>query len=451
VPIVAAAALLATLALAGPAAAQDSITPSNVDIELRPGKTFEVTKHLHLDAAPPKADIVLAIDTTNTMKPVLNQAKAEATQLVAELKALIPGARFAVVDFRDYPFEAGRETPWPYKLRTETVGLTADAGTVQAAINGMSTGTGGSPNEPEDPDPPEPEAYNRVLYEATAEPRLTTYAPDQGGYDPEAERFLVVLGDEVPRDTDRPERNARFGACLTSRVVDPGRNGAVEDGGGDDLKTEAVVQGLIDAKQTLLMLNYRGTSGQNYLNCYKQLAQPTGGDAFDGGNPAQLREKIVTAITGATQQINKIELVVEPAGCPLAYTFASTADGSAPPWGPLTVPQNGTGLNFSFTETVKAPADAGSYNCSLKVIVDGAERAVQTFHADVVPPPTTTTTTTTTTLPPPSSSVASATTTPPTALPFSGAGATVPLLAGGLALIVLGVLSLLGGRRRRAG
>ena len=448
-PIVAAAALLATLALAGPAVAQDSITPSNVDIELRPGKTFEVTKHLHLDAAPPKADIVLAIDTTDTMKHVLTQAKAEATQLVAELKALIPGARFALVDFRDYPFEDGRETPYPYKLRT-TEGLTADAGTVQAAINGMTNGTGGSRNQPDDPEPPEPEAYNRVLYEATAEARFAA-APDQGGYDPEAERFLVVLGDEVPRDTDRPERNARFGACLTSRVVDPGRNGVVEDGGGDDLKTEAVVDGLIAAKQTLLMLNYRGTSGQNYLNCYKQLAQPTGGDAFDGGNPAQLREKIVTAITGATQQINKIELVVEPAGCPLAYTFANTADGSAPPWGPLTVPQNGNGLNFSFAETVKAPADTGSYDCSLKVIVDGAERAVQTFHADVVPPPTTTTTTTTTTTLPPPSTVASVTTTPPTALPFTGAGAAVPLLGGGLALIVLGALSLLGGRRRRAG
>ena len=147
-PVVAVCAALATIVMATPALAADSIEPANIDVELRPGQTYEVTKKVHLDAAPAKADIVVALDTTDTMAPVLAQAKAEASQLVGQLQALIPGARFALFDFRDYHFSRGsREADaspcgpppdpargtYPCALRTD--GLTADAGTVQANSN----------------------------------------------------------------------------------------------------------------------------------------------------------------------------------------------------------------------------------------------------------------------------------------------------------------------------
>lgn len=457
-PVVAACAALATMVMATPALAADSIEPANIDVELRPGQTYEVTKQVHLDAAPAKADIVVALDTTDTMAPVLAQAKAEAAQLVAQLQSLIPGARFALFDFRDYHFARSARTAdaspcspppdgsrgtFPCALRTD--GLTADAGAVQAAINGMTNGTGGSPGQPKDPKPPAPEAYNRVFYEATAEAKLVGRGPEAGGYDPKAERFLVVLGDEVGRDVNRPARDARFGACPTSKIVDPGRNGVPEDGGGDDLKTEAVIDGLSAARTSLLMINYKGESGRSYLDCYKQLAQPTGGDAWPGGDPAQVRDRIVTAITEASARINKVELQVAPADCPLTYSFANTADGSPPPWGPLRGP-----VDFSFTERVKAPETPGSYACEVRVIVDGAQRAVQRFHANVVEPTTTTTTTTSTTLP----TTTTAPPPPPPAaepkLPFTGAGMAAPLLTAGLGLLGLGALALLGARRRRS-
>jgi hypothetical protein len=319
-------------------------------------------RSIHLGPAPAKADIVLAIDTTDTMKSVLAQAKAEATQLMAQIKALIPGARFAVMDFRDYDFGGGGT--YPYRLHTD--GLTGDAATVQAAINGMGTGTGGSPKQPRDPKPPQPEAYNRVLFEAAAEAKLVARGPALGGYDPDAERFMVVLGDEVPRDVSRPARDARFGACPPSAVVDPGRNGVPEAGLGDDLTTEAVIDGLTRSRQTLLMINYKGT----YLNCYKQLAQPTGGDGFVGGEAVQVGARIVDAITLAAGLINRVDLVPQ-AGCP-PIRFEP-----AGPYGPI---QTLTTPNLAVAASMTVPRDGQVHTCNVVVVADGARRSVETFQ-----------------------------------------------------------------------
>jgi RNA polymerase sigma factor (sigma-70 family) len=325
------------------------------------------TRTIHFDPAPAKADIVLAIDTTDTMRPVLTQAKAEASQLVAEVQTLIPGARFAVVDFRDYAFGGG--ATYPYQLHTE--GLTADPAAVQQAINEMTTGTGGSPNQPPDTPLTSPEAYNRVFHEAVADEKLVGQ-PNQprppGAYDPDAERFLVVLGDEVPRDVPRPERDMRFGACPTSSVVDPGRNGVVDNGGGDDLRTEAVIDALAANHQTLVMLNYHGPGG-GHLDCYRQLAGAE--NAFDGGNPAQVRDRIVGAITAAAGLINQVELVPQP-GCP---TVSFDPPG---PYGPI---QTLTNPDLVVTAKLTVPPDGAVHRCDVVVKADGAPRpAVETFE-----------------------------------------------------------------------
>src|SRR5438552_18776199 len=84
------------------AAATDSFNPAVVTLTLQAGQSTDVKKTLHLDALPGAADIVFAVDTTGSMGGAIAQAKADATNIVNQVQAQIPGARFALVDFKDY-------------------------------------------------------------------------------------------------------------------------------------------------------------------------------------------------------------------------------------------------------------------------------------------------------------------------------------------------------------
>ncbi len=287
-----------------PAWAADSFTPAVVNLDLGPGETATVDKTLHLDALPGAADIVIAIDTTGSMCGAISQAQTEATQIVNDVQLQIPGARFAVVDFKDYPFSPfGDPGDWPYLLRSP---LTSSAAAVQAAINAMSCGGGNDG----------PEAYNRVFYEAVNDPALV--------YDPNAVRFLVVLGDNIPHDTTQ---QATFTNCPNTSVNDPGPDGIL--GNADDIRTPAAISGLNGANDTLLMINYGGF----YLSCYQDLASATGGSAVLGGGGATLSAQIIAGIQAAAAHIDVVDLVVGPPGCPLSISFAP-----APPYGPFTAP-----------------------------------------------------------------------------------------------------------------
>ncbi len=86
-----------------------------------------------------------------------------------------------------------------------------------------------------------PEAYNRTFFEAANDPALV--------YDPQAVKFLVVLGD------DRPHSATAFGSCAAAPPDDFGRNGVA--GGGDDLNTTTAIGQLTGDNITLLMISYR--------------------------------------------------------------------------------------------------------------------------------------------------------------------------------------------------
>ena len=326
----------------------DTIDPPTYDLgAVQPGDSQNVTKDVHLEALPAKADIVLAIDTTGSMSGAIAQAQSEATQLVNNLQTQIPGARFAVVDFKDYPFVPyGDDSDYPYTLLTS--GLTSNSTAVQSAIDGLSASGGGD----------FPESYNRVFYEAYSDPALN--------YDPEAEKFLVVLGDAPPHD---PNLSTVAPACGDQPPIDPGRDGIPNSS--DDLLTQGTLQGLNDNNTTLLMIRY-----DSYLSleCYQQLAEKTGGSAVSSGTG--LSQTIIDLVEAKAKEIQEIELQFSD-GCGLNV---STDPASPLPGGPFTAP-----YDFSFTETISVPGDAtsGTKNCELKVIADGAERVKQTITANV--------------------------------------------------------------------
>ena len=345
-------AILAVGALvtAVPALAQDSLTPSPVNVTLQPGASTTVNKTLHLEALPGAADIIIAIDTTGSMGGAIAQAQAEATQMVTDIQAQIPGARFAVVDFKDYPVapyvQAG---DFPYLLRT-AAGYTASATVVQAAINTMAAG-GGSDL---------PESYNAVFRNAVSDPVLVATR------NPSAAQFLVVLGDAPPHDA---QLGASFSACGNQPPDDA------------DDPTATRIANLAAANIGLLMIFYdTGSFAGTTLACYEQLAAAAGGDAVSGGGGTTLSSQIIAAVQAQASQINSLNLTATNAAgtgpCALNVAFDLSS---------VSLPQTAP-VNFTFTETITAPNTlaAGAYQCVVTATVNGTVRATQTINATVL-------------------------------------------------------------------
>jgi hypothetical protein len=338
-------AALASLAWAGHALAVDTLTPAVVELTLAPGESAKVDKTLHLDALPGFADIIVAVDTTGSMGGAIAQAKAQAIQLCNDVKAQIPGARFAAVDFEDYPLMPfGSPSDTAYLLLTP--GYVADCATFSAAINTMVADGGGDFAE----------AYNRVFFEAVNDPTLL------GSRNALAERFLVVLGDAPPHDATQTQSTA----CGDRPPTDFGRNNVA--GGGDDIETEAAIAGLIADDTTLLMIRY---SNFIPLGCYSGLANPTGGTAVNAG--ADLSGTIIAQIREAAAHIDEVHLeVVGPCSLEISFSPSSYTNVTAP-------------VDLHFTETISVPATllAGKYTCVVRAVADGTQRG-NTEQIDVV-------------------------------------------------------------------
>src|ERR1043166_5567606 len=99
------AGLLAGAPLADASVGADGFQAPNDNFTVSRGlgssKTIPPT--LHLDALPPRADILIALDTTGSMGAAITDARTDANSIVNDIQAQIPHAHFAVADFKDYP------------------------------------------------------------------------------------------------------------------------------------------------------------------------------------------------------------------------------------------------------------------------------------------------------------------------------------------------------------
>ena len=350
-----AAVLLGIGATGGQAA--DSFTPTSISFTLAPGASWKTSQTLHLDSLPPKADIVLAVDTTGSMGAAINDAKADATKIVSRVKASIAGSRFAVVDYKDYPFSPfGGTSDYPYKLVT---GLTDSPSAVSAALATMAPGGGGDL----------PESLNRVFFE--------TYS-DTGGddvtphlfYAAGAPRFLIVLTDDIGHDTNQ---SATFPACQNASQNDPGRNTDVTS---DDLTTKATLDGLKANNTNVSFVTYNaaGTHTPGAPECHAQMALYTGGVQVTHDTTDSLADQIVALVKQAAAKVDNVQLVVDPAegmpeSLPSWVTFSPPA-----PYGPFVAPRD---VPYDMKVTVPVGTAPGTYAFKVRAVADSAPRAEQ--------------------------------------------------------------------------
>ena len=150
------------------------------------------------------------------------------TGFVSDIQASIPGARFAVADFKDYSGLSTATTPGcsirisPQQPRTPACsGVELIVSPIQCALNGLSAqpGSGGD----------NAEAYNRAFFEAYSDPNLH--------WADGASRFMIVLGDSLPHDATM---NTDFPDCPNTPPTDLGRTLPLTD----DLRTQPTLTAL---------------------------------------------------------------------------------------------------------------------------------------------------------------------------------------------------------------
>jgi hypothetical protein len=316
----------------------DALTPTPVTLAVQAGSSAIVPTVAHLNVAPARADIEIAIDTTGSMGPSIARAEADAIDHVDGVRAKIPDARFAVVQFRD----SGDDPEYQV-----VQAMTDSDVAVRDAIHGLSAGGGGD----------SPEAYNLVFH--------SSYTPETGGdigWRTGTRKFVVVIGDAEPHGAG----SADFSGCADTSA-DP-----------DGYSTRTELTGMRTAERTLLMLRQVASTTTASLDCYKSLAAAafTGGAAADAGT--SFSEQIADLVETSAASLRSIDLAVAPAD------FASWVSWSpAPPFGPVLAP-----ADVPTTATVSVPAGTpdGLYAFTVTVSADGAPRATQQFEVTVGDP-----------------------------------------------------------------
>jgi len=326
----------------------------------------EANISVYIPPSPARADVLMAFDTTGSMKDVLDAAKQHGVQVMQELNSLIADVEFGVVDFRDYPIAPfGDRGDWPYRLRQS---ITGDRSRVQDAINAMRAG-GGNDN---------PESYTRVLYES--------YRDSNVHWRSNSRRFLIVFGDEFPHDDNlnegipNPPFNPGGAWCEKSPagcVLDPGPDG--RPGTSDDLDFQTVLRGVGRHGITLLYVASSSGSWQEHLVYYwRHWAEQTpGGDAVSLSNVSQLPRVIRNVVGNAGRRISRLTLVTEPS------SYQAWIQTTPSAYENISVPASGVSKGFALKISPPAGTRAGEYEFTIKAVGDGAVYGTWQVHVTV--------------------------------------------------------------------
>ncbi|MGW4996469.1 HYR domain-containing protein [Streptomyces hydrogenans] len=142
-PARAALALLLLAAGAVPASTSASavpvpvepVTPAVVSQALDPGASLQVDKLVRTPVVPPMPEVVLLVDGTRSMEPVVTDVRAGLSDIITTVRSNQPDARFAVATFGDQQVDPGAG----FDVTAE---LTQDDGTLRAGVDALGIGRG---------------------------------------------------------------------------------------------------------------------------------------------------------------------------------------------------------------------------------------------------------------------------------------------------------------------
>ena len=202
VPLSAAFMIVALISSAWPTAVGATITPATDAVQVAAGSSVDHLISVDVPAVPPKADILIAIDTTGSMGASIAQAKTDANSIVSGVQGSVADTQFAIVGFKDSSDGATNE----YQV---VQAMTSSSAAVQTAINGLSAGGGGDA----------PEAHNLVFH--------NSYTPATGGligWRSGTKKIVVVISDAQPHGAGRSASAAARTPARTRTATTPPPN-----------------------------------------------------------------------------------------------------------------------------------------------------------------------------------------------------------------------------------
>ncbi len=351
-------------------------SPERRSLSACPGEPARLAWDVALPPAAPRADVMLVIDTTGSMESLISTAQARALEIAQTLRAVSPDVAIGVIDARDYPYgQAGLASDWPWHLRGP---LSLEAADLATATGELAAGGGGDA----------PEAYSGAITAALDDPRV--------GWRPGARRFVVLLGDSVPRDNDlnegiaMPHVPGTWTPGLPAWWRDSGADWA--PGSADDLDWGVLLDRLRRENVTLFagisgaappQLGGQTTDLVDYWRAWAARAGP-GGDAVDLSNVARLPQALGSLLASSGRRIARLGVVVQP---PAQASWITSAppdftDVDVPPSGArrtfdLTLAPPPTTPDGTYTLLVEARGDSGRY-AALEIALDWRARCAVT-------------------------------------------------------------------------
>jgi hypothetical protein len=342
------------------------VNPSVVTFQLAPGECATVAKTVCLPPSPPVVDVVIAIDTTESMGGEIQVLKKNVVDFVNGVRQRLPlsDIQFALVTFKDYPslygscaYTApyGRPSDRPFAVAAP---ISANDQQLLQAVNGLAARGGRDV----------PESYARVLWEVTQ--------PDSGiGFRQHSARFVLLIGDAPPHDCALELGMAGCVDAHLSTGRDPGRDLTPFTADDVDFQLDALLG--LSAQRIPVLMIFSSPVG---FCAWQRCCDFTGGLAINAATNGTLPPG-----TDLVQRL--VELIRFPSVSRVSFRAEQScglALGFDPPFvnGPIDVT---FGSQVSFVETICVPAGlpGGPLDCAVDIFADDVLIGTQTIHVDV--------------------------------------------------------------------
>jgi len=224
-------------------------------------------------------DLIFAIDTTGSMWDDIDEAKASASSIVDEVLSDIPGARIAVVDYKDFPVSPYGD-PGDYEFN-DVLSFSTDKPTIVAAIQGLTVGGGNDWEE---------SVYSALMHSIDSTSLGSWRGSDQ------AAKVIILMGDAPPHDPEPFTGYTLSSVSTAAELADP---------------------------VIIYPIQIGGT-----VEKFEELADQTGGKAFTAENAGE----VVDAILEALEEIKTKPIAYANGpylgyvGCPITFDGTGSYD-----------------------------------------------------------------------------------------------------------------------------